>query len=78
MLLIPVETWRTCCHTRRGTKSGRKLIRHIQLGVNTRILLYITGSEPTKDLFNVNSSINTLSSDFRSKSINVIVSPRRR
>ena len=48
------------------------------LGLNTRNLIYRTGSESTKALFNINSNINTSSSVFRSKSIKVFVRPHHR
>ena len=75
--------------TRRGTRPGRKLFRHIQCvrltaasynnpGVNTRNLIPLTVNEPEKSLFNVNSFCNTLSSDFKSKYIKVIVRSCRR
>ena len=90
-----LTTWRTCRRTRRGTRAGRKLIRHIKCvrltsasykisahnnkpGVNTRNLISLTGNQLAKSLFNVNSFVNTSSSDFKFKYIKVIVRPHRR
>ena len=87
----PLSTLEYASSHKTGTRAGRKLIRHIKCvrlqtpsykvsayqnkpGV---ITISLTGNEPTKSLFSVNSIINTSSSDFKSKSINVIVHPRR-
>ena len=51
---------------------------HNKPGVNTRNLISLTGNEPLKSLFNINSFVNTSSSDFKYRSIKVIVCPRRR
>jgi len=72
-----LTTWRTRRRTRWGTRAGRKLIRHIKC-VRLTTASYKTSAyhyEPAKSLFNVNSFVNTSSSDFKSNSIKVIVRP---
>ena len=53
------------------TASYKVSAHHNKPGVNTRNLISLTGNEPEKSLFNVNSFVKTSSSDFK-----VIVRPR--
>jgi len=77
-----LTNWRTRRRTRPGTQAGRTTASykvsayHNKPGVNTRNLISLTGNEPAKFLVNVNSFVNTLSSDLKSNKV-IVHSPRR-
>ena len=53
-------------------------VYHHKPCVNTTNLISLTSSEPVNASFNVNSIVNTLSSIFTSKYLNIIVRPCRK